>query len=113
MPNRQMAFQWSASKLIEVMTALNNFAKLAGIDDDFLMLEEAMDRCRLSDQWKRDFRTARQVAQILWEAGKVPRQLADVRLVIGWKIPDVSHSVTLEVEYTGGRSKSVSTVAVA
>lgn len=107
MANRQMAFQWSQLRLVEAMERLNSFIKLSGVDNDLKQIEQAMERCRLDEDNRKEFRIAREVAQMLWDK---TRQLHEVRVVIGWRTNDVTHPVTLQVEYLGRRPSSVSQV---
>lgn len=102
-----MAFQWGQLKLAEILDRLNSFAKLSGIDEKFEMLERAMERCKLDDKARREFRLAREVAQLIQETN---RQLYEVRVVIAWRNPDVTSGYTLQVEYLGRKPSSVSKV---
>jgi hypothetical protein len=103
-----MAFQWSQLKLVETMEKLNSFIKLSGVDDNLADIERAMERCKLDEKTRKEYRTAKEVAQILWDK---TRFLHEVRVVIAWRNPDdVTHPVTLQVEYLGRKSGSVSKV---
>lgn len=110
MANRQMAFQWTALKLSEVMEALNKFVQLAGVDNELRMLEMAMEKCKLEEKARKDFRIALDVARLLMKDG---RPVPEVRKIIAWRTADVTSGYTLQVEYFGGVVSPVSSVSKA
>lgn len=91
-----MEWQWNVAQILAAMERLDRFIRLAGLDDELKMLDEAIARCRVDEKSALEYRVCRSIAFKLLGRGW---RIHEIRRVTAWK--SAGGPPKVEIEWIG------------